>query len=118
MLGALKMKIKTHLAILLAMGSMTAFAGAQTKTHKLTGVISDSKCGAAKHDAACVKKCINAGAKPVFVGADKKVWSIDDPDSVANYYGDKVKVTATVDDTNNSIHIDKVKKAHSSMSSM
>lgn len=113
------MKITRHLAFVLAMGSMTAFAGAQTaKTHHLKGWVSDSKCGAANHDAACVTKCINAGAKPVFVDSNKKVWAIDDPDSVQNYYGEHVKVAATVDSTNSSIHIDKVKKSPSAMSSM
>jgi hypothetical protein len=113
------MKITKHLALLLAMGSMTAFAGAQmAKTHKLTGTISDSRCGAKSHYASCVKKCIDAGAKPVFVDSSKKVWAIDDAKSVADYYGQRVKVTATVDATNNSIHIDKVKKAPDSMSKM
>ena len=108
------MKITRHLAFLLAMGSMTAFAGAQTTkmhTHKLTGWISDAKCGAKNHNAACVKKCIDAGSKPVFVDSKNKVWAIDNTDSVENYYGDKVKVKATVDSTNNSIHVDEVMKA-------
>lgn len=113
------MKITYHLALLLAMGSMTAFAGAQTaKTHHLKGWISDAKCGASNHDAACVKKCIDAGSKPVFVDSSKKVWSINDPDSVQNYYGQSVRVSATVDSANNSIHIDKVKKAGGAMSKM
>ena len=106
------MKISKHLAFVLALGSMSAFAGAQTmKTHKLTGWISDAKCGAKNHDAACVKKCIDAGSTAVFVDSKNKVWAIDNTDSVQNYYGDKVKVVATVDSTNNSIHVDKVTKA-------
>lgn len=113
------MKISKHLAIVLAFGSITAFAGANTmKTHKLTGWISDAKCGAAKHDAACVKKCVDAGSAAVFVDSKKKVWAIDNTDSVQNYLGDKVKVEATVDATNNSIHIDKVMKSHDAMGSM
>lgn len=113
------MKIYKHLAVVLAFGSMTAFAGAQmAKTTKLTGWISDAKCGAANHDAACVKKCVAAGSKPVFVDSDKKVWAIDNADSVSNYYGDHVKVVATVDSTNNSIHVDKVKKDKGMMGSM
>ncbi len=113
------MKISRHLAIVLAFGSVSAFAGAQmAKTHKLTGWISDAKCGASNHDAACVKKCIDAGSKPVFVDSDKKVWAIDNADSVSNFYGDHVKVVATVDATNNTIHVDKVKKDHSMMGTM
>lgn len=110
-----------HIAFVLALGSMTALAGAQTaKTHKLTGWIGDSKCGASMHTAACVKKCVDAGEKPVFVDKNNKVWSIDNTDAVQSYYGDRVRVVATVDSASNSIHIDSVKKAHaaSSTSSM
>ncbi len=110
------MKITRHLAFVLALGSMTAFAGA--KAHKMTGWISDAKCGATNHDAACVKKCIDAGSQAVFVDSDKKVWAIDNTDSVSNFYGDHVKVVATVDATNNSIHVDKVKKTHDVMDKM
>src|ERR1700683_1048341 len=49
---------------------------------QITGYISDSMCGA-KHagtGAACVKKCIEGGMKPVFVDDSKKqVWAIDNP---------------------------------------
>jgi len=106
------MKFSNQLAFVLAVGSMTAFAGAQTaKTHKMNGWINDAKCGA-KHDAACAKKCIEAGSKPVFVDSKKNVWAIDNTDSVANYYGDHVKVVASVDAANHIIHIDKVKKTN------
>jgi hypothetical protein len=101
-----------HLALLLALGSMTAFAGAQTaKTHRLTGWIGDAKCGASMHTAACVKKCVESGQKAVFVDSKNKVWAIDNTDAVSNYYGEKVRVVATVDSDSNSIHVDKVKKA-------
>lgn len=110
------MKLIRYVACVLAFGSMTVFAGAQSaKAHKMTGWISDSHCGAAKHDAACVKKCINGGSKAVFVDKDKKVWQIDNADAVSNYYGDHVKVKATVDSANDSIHVDKVAKDSSAM---
>jgi hypothetical protein len=106
-----------RIAFVLALVSMTALAGAQTaKAHKLTGWIGDSKCGASMHTPACVKKCVDAGEKPVFVDSKNKVWAIDNTDAVQDYYGDKVKVVATVDSTNNSIHIDSVKKSGSSSS--
>ena len=44
-------------------------------------------CGA-KHigsGAACVKKCIEGGMKPVFVDAEKQVWAIDNPDAVKDF---------------------------------
>jgi len=81
---------------------------------QITGYISDSMCGA-KHagtGAACVKKCIEGGMKPVFVDdAKKQVWTIDNPDSVKNFYGDHVTVSATADATNKSVHIDSVAAA-------
>lgn len=108
-----------RLAFVLALGSITAFAGAQTaKTHRLTGYIGDSKCGASMHTPACVTKCVKGGEKPVFVDSKKKVWTIDNTDAVQNFYGDHVKVVATVDSANSSIHVDKVMKAKDMMDKM
>lgn len=114
------MKIVKHMAIVLALGSMTAFAGAQmAKTHRLTGWISDAHCGATMHTPECVKKCVNSGQKPVFVDSDKKVWSIDNPAAVTpSYYGRHVKVKVTEDAANNSVHIDHIARAHGAMSKM
>lgn len=103
-----------RIAFALALISMTALAGAQTaKTHKLTGWIGDSKCGASMHTAECVKSCVKSGQKAVFVDSKNKVWAIDNTDAVESYYGDKVNVVATVNSTSNSIHIDSVKKSGS-----
>ncbi len=80
---------------------------------QVTGWISDSMCGA-KHagsGADCVKKCIEGGLKPVFVDDKKQVWSIDNPDSVKDFYGDHVSVTATTDATSKSVHIDTIAAA-------
>jgi len=73
-------------------------------------------CGA-KHSngtaasVACVKKCVQSGMKPVFVDSKKQVWAIDNPDAVKDYYGDHVKVKATEDAANKSVHIDSVEAA-------
>jgi hypothetical protein len=81
---------------------------------KITGYISDSMCGA-KHagtGAACVKKCIDGGMKPVFVDDEKKqVWAIDNPDSVKSFYGVHVSVMAHADEANKSVHIDSISGA-------
>lgn len=65
-----------------------------------TGYISDSMCGAkgAKESAEeCTKKCIQQGAKYVFVNdKDKKVYAIDDQDKVAPHAGHHVVVKGTV----------------------
>lgn len=105
---------KTLLLAVLACSSLTMMA-ADAGGKKLTGYISDSKCGAmhntAAPDASCVKKCIGGGAKPVFVDAKKQVWSIDNPDAVADDYGKNVTVMATADEANKSIHVAKVTSA-------
>jgi len=88
--------------------SMTMLAAAKDMTWD--GWISDSKCGAkganAAH-AACAKKCIDTGEKPVLVtDKDQKVVPIANPDAVANNIGQHVKVSGTID--NGTLHVDKV----------
>ena len=91
--------------------ALSAAAAKAADSSKITGYISDSMCGA-KHagtGAACVKKCIEGGMKPVFVDdAKKSVWTIDNPDAVKTFYGDHVVITATADDAAKSVHIDSV----------
>jgi hypothetical protein len=96
--------------VFLALSTVPALAADMSK---VSGYISDSNCGA-KHngsapDAACVKKCIGGGAKPVFVDdAKKEVYTIDDPDAVTGHEGHHVAVVAKVDDSAKTIHITKV----------
>lgn len=100
-------RVDTVAAALFALTALAAQAAPTTHT----GWISDSMCGA-KHagtGAACVKKCIKSGEKPVFVDSKKRVWSIDNPDAVKEaYYGAKVKVTASEDASAKSMHIESV----------
>ncbi|AXC13746.1 hypothetical protein ACPOL_4474 [Acidisarcina polymorpha] len=87
--------------------SASAFAADQS-TKPIDGWISDSMCGA-KHvgsGAACVKKCVGGGAKPVFVDdAKKQVWTIDNPDAVAGHYGHHVAVQGTINADEKSVHV-------------
>jgi len=88
---------------------MTALAAA--KDMSWDGWISDSKCGAkganAAH-AACAKKCMEAGEKPVLVSdKDQKVVGIDNPDAVKGHEGHHVQLMGTMD-SNGMIHVDKV----------
>lgn len=96
------------MAALCAIAIAVAQAAGSTTS---TGWISDSMCGA-KHagsGAACVKKCIEGGMKPVFVDPDKNVWAIDNPEVVKPvFYGAHVKVTATEDATHKSMHIESI----------
>jgi hypothetical protein len=103
-------RISVLMVSVLALSSVSAFAGSS----KITGWISDSMCGA-KHagtGAACVKKCIDGGMSPVFVDEGKKaVWTIDNPDAVKAFYGDKVTITASADEGKKSVHIDSIAAA-------
>jgi hypothetical protein len=89
--------------------SMTVLAAA--KDMSWSGWISDSKCGAkganADH-AACAKKCVDAGEKPVLVtDKDQKIVGIDNPDAVMDHLGHHVQVTGKLDDKG-MLHVDKV----------
>ena len=104
--------MKRVATVFLALFSLTVLA-AQAADSSQSGWISDSMCGA-KHmgtGAACVKKCIAGGMKPVFVDSKKQVWSIDNPDAVKNFYGDHVKVKASENAASKSVHIDSVEAA-------
>ncbi len=105
--------MKRVIAIAAALFALTVFA-AQAAEVSHTGWISDSMCGA-KHTgtgAACVKKCIEGGEKPVFVDSKKQVWSIDNPDAVKeDFYGAKVRVKASEDASAKSMHIDSIEAA-------
>jgi len=95
------------LALVLAVSTVPALAA------DINGYIGDSKCGAAHNSSApngaCVTKCIDGGAKPVFVDdAKKTVYTIDNPDEVKGHYGHHVDVDAKVNDADKTIHIAKV----------
>ena len=100
------------LSVLAAGLFLTATASFAATTS--TGWISDSMCGAKPmgNGAACVKKCISKGQKPVFVDADKNVWKIDNPNAVSQkLYGAQVKIKATEDAASKSMHIDSIQAA-------
>ncbi len=79
--------------------SLAAFAALGAEW---TGHISDSKCGAMHSDHSeksinCVKGCVKAGQKPVFVTKDGKVLQISNPDKVMKVLGHQVKVTGKLE---------------------
>jgi len=100
---------KVWLIIGLYLCSMTVLAAA--KDSSWAGWVSDSKCGAKganEAHAACAKKCIGAGEKPVFVAdKDQKVYSVDNPDALTGHEGHHVQVTGKMDDKG-MLHVDKV----------
>ena len=86
-------KLLMLVAVMLVFGCM-----AWAKT--ITGVVSDSMCGA-KHAtasddaAACVKKCEGGGSKLVVV-AGGKVYNTDDQDKLKGFEGQQVKISGDV----------------------
>jgi len=78
------------------------------KSTKMTGWVSDEKCGAKDIDNAdCAKKCAEAGSKLVFVSEkDKSVINVDNPDALKGHEGHHVRVTGKMD--NGTLHVDKV----------
>jgi hypothetical protein len=98
-----------RLSVVLAFAAMAAMSTLSVAAASSTveGWISDSKCGAKNiNNAACVKKCIGEGSKPVFVDdATKTVWTIDNPAVVEGHYGHHVIAVANVDKANHSVHI-------------
>jgi hypothetical protein len=90
--------------------SLILVASAKEKGNTVNGWVSDSKCaakGTSASHAACAKKCIAAGEKPVIVSdADQKILTVDNPDAVAGHEGHHVAATGTV--TGDSIHVTKL----------
>lgn len=97
----------------LLLGATLLFSTAVFAGEKGTwaGWIGDSHCaakGAGAAHAACAKKCIEGGAKPVLVtDSDKKVLNIHNPEAIKGHEGAHVKVKgSTMED--GSVHIDSV----------
>ena len=103
--------MKRIAAVTLSLLSMAAVAAFAADAMTVNGYVSDAMCGA-KHagtGAACAKKCLSGGEKPVFVTEEKKeVWTIDNPDSVKDAWGKHVALTVTEDASAKSVHVDKV----------
>ena len=91
---------------LLAIGSLSAFAG------EWTGYIGDSKCkhtDGTEKSIACTQSCIKRGGEAVFVTSDDKVLKIDKAsiEKVTPHFGHKVTVTGNV--TGDTISVDTIK---------
>ena len=106
--------MKKIAAVMMLLGCFASLAIAKdkaaTKAEKISGWVSDAKCGAkgasADH-AACAKKCADGGEKLVVVSdKDHKVYNVDNQDSLKGHEGHHVQVTAS--DTNGTLHVDKV----------
>jgi hypothetical protein len=78
-----------------------SFACTGAYAESLTGWVADAMCAKDTHKvasadhAACAKKCIQGGEKPVLVVGDK-VYTISNPDKLVSHAGEKVTVDADV----------------------
>ena len=94
------MKKLLTLAGLIAIVGALSFAADMGKSGSWTGWVSDAKCGA-KINAACAKKCIDAGEKPVLVtDKDSTVLNVSNPETLKEHAGHHVKVDGTLDGKN------------------
>ncbi|HEV2388008.1 MAG TPA: DUF5818 domain-containing protein [Candidatus Acidoferrales bacterium] len=87
---------------------------AQPKERTFVGVVTDNHCGA-KHmgpAAACVKKCVDGGAKLALYSRGK-VYVLDPGDQAADHAGERVRVKGTLD--GETIHVSSVEVAAASM---
>ncbi len=100
------------LVMALCLFVVSAFAGDKAKATSINGWVSETGC-ATKHAGAggeaCVKKCIEKGAKMAFVSdADKSVWGVDNPEALAGHEGHHVTIQAHVDKEKKSVHVESV----------
>ena len=95
-------------ALTLALPVAAKNKAAGAKPEKLSGWVSDEKCGAKDiNNADCAKKCAEAGSKLVFVSEkDRRVYNVDNQDALKGHEGHHVRVTAS--DNNGTLHIDNV----------
>jgi len=84
---------RKFMTLMLVMLTFGCLAGAAQKSW--TGTVSDDKCGATKHDAACVEKCVAAGAKYQLV-SNGKVYNLDAQDKFKGLGGKRVKVAGAL----------------------
>jgi hypothetical protein len=98
--GVEEMKTGMKITVAFAFALFGAFAAvAQQQT--LTGVLSDSMCGAAhmvkdKSPAECTRMCVKDGMKYALV-VDKKLYTLDGHETeLAKLAGEKVTITGTV----------------------
>lgn len=78
------------------------FATSSAFAETFTGYVADAMCAKDPHKvssddhAACAKKCIQGGEKPVLVVDGKTVYTITNPDLLVPHAGEKVTVDASV----------------------
>ena len=93
-----------------AVGAASAFA------EELTGVITETKCGAAHKagtdkDISCIKSCAKSGAGKLALLAGDKLYTITNPEKATGHEGHTVKVTGKTDDSAKTVTIETLEMA-------
>ena len=82
----------------------------------LTGVITETKCGAAhkagtEKDISCIKSCAKSGAGKLALLSGDKLYTITNPDKATGHEGHTVNVTGKTDDAAMTVTIDTLEMA-------
>ncbi len=106
----MKRLVATLIASLFLFG-ISVYADQKAEAQALKGWVSDSAC-AAKGDKKCADKShIAQGAKIVLVtDGNNKIWTVTNPETLADYQGQHVEVKATTDVEKSTITVQEVKK--------
>ena len=88
-----------------AVGAASAFA------EELTGVITETKCGAAHKagtdkDISCIKSCAKSGAGKLALLAGDKLYTITNAEKATGHEGHTVKVTGKTDESAKTVTIE------------
>jgi len=81
-----------------------------SKAKVLKGWVSDSECAAHGEKKCSNKEHVAQGAKLVLVtDGDNKIWTIANPETLAEHQGHHVQVKATTDDDKGALNVQEVK---------
>jgi hypothetical protein len=103
------------LTLLLTLAA-TALLSAAGSTETITGVITDTMCGAShgmmkgQPDAECVRMCVK-GSRDYALYDGKTVWKLSDQKGPAKFAAMKVKVTGVANEQNKTIKVASIEAA-------
>ncbi len=81
-----------------------------SKAKVLKGWVSDSECAAHGEKKCSNKEHVAQGAKLVLVtDGDNKIWTIANPETLAEHQGHHVQVKASTDDDKGALNVQEVK---------
>src|SRR5262245_10398160 len=97
---------------------VTLSGAAQAKQTTFTGTITDSECGSAGHarmqmgptDAECTRACIDAHGASYVLLVGKTVYTLSDQTTPAQFAGQRVTVTGTLDEKSKTIRVSAIKR--------